>query len=154
MVLNQFPQRLISEPPSSQCVSRVILTCCFHHHHHARLKKLQWANKRQKYKHTHTHTWTLCKMANAQWNDSFFCIKTHCATHDRPQPGPSDWLLLPACCSFDRSMCSTYVWIICQKKHRFKKIKIGIILNYSVVIDWWEAELCGKWISSIQLQES
>lgn len=34
---------------------------------------------------------------------------TTAATHVRPQPGPSDWLLLPACCSLDRSMCSTYV---------------------------------------------
>lgn len=41
------------------------------------------------------------------------CVKT---THVRPQPGPSDWLLLPACCILDRSMCSTYVWIICDPR--------------------------------------
>lgn len=38
-----------------------------------------------------------------------FCPNTHKRTHVRPQPGPSDWLLLPACCILDRSMCSTYV---------------------------------------------
>lgn len=37
-------------------------------------------------------------------------------THVRPQPGPSDWLLLPACCILVRSMCSTYVWIICDAR--------------------------------------
>ncbi len=48
--------------------------------------------------HTHTHTRE--------------------TTHVRPQPGPSDWLLLPACCILDRSMCSTYVWIIWWREKR------------------------------------
>lgn len=39
------------------------------------------------------------------------------STHVRPQPGPSDWLLPPGCCSLDRSMCSTYVWIIWGTTH-------------------------------------
>lgn len=46
---------------------------------------------------------------------------THKTTHVRPQPGPSDWLLLPACCILDRSMCSTYVWIICDPRWQEKK---------------------------------
>lgn len=60
-------------------------------------------------------------------------------THDRPQPVPSDWLLLPACCILDRSMCSTYVWIICDPRNQEQKIVLrttgeqgNIYLSYTI----------------------